>query len=57
MIFTSYWKVLVVNFLEIVKTVFFETKSDRKIIFTDYGKVCVVNFSERKIWSFFESKR
>ena len=57
MIFTSYWKVLVVKFLEIVKTVFFEPKSDRKIIFTDNGKVFVLNFSEMENSVFLWTKK
>ena len=57
MIFTNYWKVLVVKFLEIVKTVFFEPKSDRKIIFTDNGKVFVLNFSEMENSVFLWTKK
>ena len=46
MIFTDYWKVLVLIFLMMGNTVFFWVKKlMEKMIFTDYWKVLVLNFS------------
>ena len=46
MIFTIYWKVLVLNFPMIGNMAFFGVKElIEKIIFTDYRKVLVLNFS------------
>ena len=53
MIFTDYWKVLVLNFLEIESRSFFGQKVDGKMIFTDYWKVLVLNFSRMKNTIFF----
>ena len=35
MIFTNYWKIIVLNFPEMGNTVFLEPKNDGKMIFTN----------------------
>ena len=46
MIFTDYWKVLILNFSVMGNMAFFQVKKlMEKMIFTDYGKVLVLNFS------------
>ena len=56
-IFTDYWKVLVLAFVEMGNTVsFWAKKVDGKMIFTDYWKFLFWNFRWWKIRSFFESR-
>ena len=56
-IFTDYWKVLVLTFSEMGNTVsFWAKKVDGKMIFTDYWKFLFWNFRWWKIRSFFESR-
>ena len=57
MIFTDYWKVLVLSFLEVGNTAFLSQKVDGKMIFTDYWKVLVLNFSEMGNKVFFWAKK
>ena len=57
MIFTDYWKVLVLNFSVMRNMVFFWVKKlMEKMIFTDYGKVLVLNFVIVGNTVFFESR-
>ena len=57
MIFTDYWKVLVLNFSVMRNMVFFWVKKlMEKMIFTDYGKVLVLNFVMVGNTVFFESR-
>ena len=56
-IFTDYWKVLVLTFSEMGNTVsFWAKKVDGKMIFTDYWKFLFWTFRWWKIRSFFESR-
>ena len=58
MIFTDYWKVLVLIFLMMGNTVFFWVKKlMEKMIFTDYWKVLVLNFLVVKNTVFFWVKK
>ena len=58
MIFTDYWKVLVLIFLMMGNTVFFWVKKlMEKMIFTDYWKVLVLNFSVMGNMIFFSAKK
>ena len=58
MIFTDYWKVLVLNFLMMGNTVFFWVKKlMEKMIFTDYWKVLVLNFLMMGNTIFFSAKK
>ena len=57
MIFTDYWKVLVLNFSVMGNMAFFRVKKlMEKMIFTDYGKVLVLNFSVVGNTVFFEPR-
>ena len=57
MMFTDYWKVLVLNFSLIGNTVFFLSQEvDGKMIFTGYWEVLVLNFSVMGNTVFFQSK-
>ena len=56
-IFTGYWKVLVLNFSEMGNTVIFKSKSWWNYIFTDYWKVHVLNYSEMRNTVFFWAKK
>ena len=58
MIFTYYWKVLVLTFLEMGNTGFFSSqKVDGKMIFIDYWKVLVLSFSVMGNTVFFSAKK
>ena len=58
MIFTDYWKVLVLNFSVIGNTVFFLSQEvDGKMIFTGYWEVLVLNFLVMGNTVFFSSKK
>ena len=58
MIFTDYWKVLVLNFSVIGNTVFFLSQEvDGKMIFTGYWEVLVLNFSVMGNTVFFSAKK
>ena len=58
MIFTDYWKVLVLNFSKMGNTVFFWVKNlMEKLLITDYWNVLVLNFWEMGNTVFFLSKK
>ena len=52
MIFTSYWKVLVLSFFVMGNTVFFRKKGNGKVIFTDYWKVLLLCYRKVLALSF-----
>ena len=57
MMFTDYWKVLVLNFSVMGNKVFFEKKKvNEKMIFIGYWKVLVLNFSVMGNAVFFNKK-
>ena len=56
MIFTDYWKVLVLIILGMGNMVFFDPKVDGKMIFTAYWEVLVLNVSVIGNTVFFWSK-
>ena len=52
MIFTDYWKVLVLNFSLTGNTVFLRQKVNGKMIFTDYWKVLVLGYRKALVLNF-----